>query len=68
MEVNVDSIRDEVRVMAPGAVIGRMYVTGPSGQTRPMPIFFMLFQACTADGRFPTVPAARQLPRVGLQR
>jgi hypothetical protein len=42
-----------------------MYVqTGPTSDVE-MPIYFALFQACTADGKFATVPGDRALPQLG---
>jgi hypothetical protein len=44
---------------------GRMYVqTGPTSAVE-MPIYFALFQACTADYKFATQPGQRALPELG---
>lgn len=52
---------------APGAVIGRMYVKGatPSAgapAVGTMPLYFVLMQACTRAGTYPTAPGQRLLP------
>lgn len=44
---------------------GRMYVQTGSDSSVEMPIYFALFQACTADGKFATTPGARALPALG---
>lgn len=67
MDVEVNAIRDEVRMVRPGELLGRMYIKGVSGDTSAVPIYFSLFQACTADYKFPLAPGARQLPRIGVQ-
>ncbi|KAF8073013.1 hypothetical protein HT031_000674 [Scenedesmus sp. PABB004] len=59
--VEVKGIRDEVRLIAPGFMLGRMYVM-KKGEGFYMPLYFALFQACTASGQFPTKPQARALP------
>jgi hypothetical protein len=70
MDVLINSVRDEVRQVAPGALLGRMYIKAPppsdGGNSQqeyaPVPIFFWLGQTCMADGAYAVIPAARQLP------
>ncbi|WIA19132.1 hypothetical protein OEZ85_003780 [Tetradesmus obliquus] len=64
-KVVVDAIRDEIRSISPGFMLGRMYVQTGSDSSVEMPIYFALFQACTADGKFATTPGARALPALG---
>lgn len=65
--VQVNSIRDEVRQVRPGELMGRMYIKTSDGSADKVPIYFSLFQACTSDYKYPLTPGARQLPRFGPQ-
>lgn len=44
---------------------GRMYVQTGAASSVEMPIYFALFQACTADGKFATNPGDRAVPALG---
>lgn len=63
----VSGIRDEIRAISPGFMLGRMYIqTGPDrSENKLVPIYFALFQACTKDGTYATTPGERALPALG---
>jgi hypothetical protein len=42
-----------------------MYVQTGAASSVEMPIYFALFQACTADGKFATNPGDRAVPSLG---
>ncbi|KAF8063724.1 hypothetical protein HT031_003579 [Scenedesmus sp. PABB004] len=63
--VEVQSIRDEARLISPGFILGRMYIQTSAKKGVEVPIYFALFQACTANGQYATTPGARALPPLG---
>ncbi|WIA28589.1 hypothetical protein OEZ86_011129 [Tetradesmus obliquus] len=56
----VNGIRDEVRQVADGYLLGRMHLINE--KPYPIPLYFVLFQACTEDYTFPSSPDTRALP------
>ncbi|KAI8464147.1 MAG: POT family-domain-containing protein [Monoraphidium minutum] len=66
-----DGVTDEFRRMGNGHVIGKSFYRGPSGfmperfRRNAATNYFMLFQACTKDGKVPWYPEFRDVPLAG---
>ncbi|KIY97635.1 hypothetical protein MNEG_10326 [Monoraphidium neglectum] len=66
-----DGVTDEMRRAGPGLVLGKSYYRGPSGflperfRRNAATNYFMLFQACTKDGKVPWYPEYRDVPLAG---
>lgn len=66
-----DGVTDEFRSIGTGLVLGRSFYRGPSGflperfRQNAQTNYFMLFQACTKDGKVPWYPEYRDVPLVG---
>ncbi|KAI8471545.1 MAG: hypothetical protein J3K34DRAFT_416976 [Monoraphidium minutum] len=62
-----DGVVDEFRDLGSGAVIGKTFYTPPifRNRMRADTNFFMLFQACTKDGKVPWRPEQREVPLIG---
>ncbi|KIZ04934.1 hypothetical protein MNEG_3025 [Monoraphidium neglectum] len=62
-----DGVVDEFRDLGGGALIGKTFYTPPffRGRARGDTNYFMLFQACTRDGKVPWRPEQREVPEIG---
>lgn len=68
-----DGVTDEFRSIGPGVLLGKTFYAGPQGlipdrfRVERDTNFFMLFQACTADGKIAWKPEQRDVPIVGAR-